>query len=189
MKLRVITAAFAGVAIALTGATAASADDSPQVDRKEFAATKLGETIAVVKERFDSRGTQLDLDSYDGARHQVRSWTATTSADGIVMLDFVKKDGVWVVDGKLAMWMDGPEQTRNKMTHGEFRQVKKGLTLAEVRAIADTKGTTQFELRDTEDRMLTIDWPVPDSVDGVASVDFEWKKGAYRVVSKFVYWG
>ncbi|WP_062517892.1 hypothetical protein [Demequina gelatinilytica] len=189
MKLRSTVAAIAGVVIALTGATAANADDTPKVDRYEFAHISLGQTFDKTIARFDSKGTQVETYKEGGYAHQIRAWQVTTSELGFVYLDLVKVNGVWRVNGKLAAWLDGPKQTTDKMTKAEYRSFAKGATIAEVRAIAGTAGRTQIELRDSETKTLTVEWPVPGSEYGYTSVDFTWKDGAFRVASKTAVWG
>ncbi len=187
--MRAITAAVLGLALALGGTATASADDTRKVDRGEYAAVHVGDTLAEVAKVFGARGSE-DFKYVDGGvGAQMRTWDVTESDDGFVTLVFERKAGYWVVTDKMALWHLTPKQTADTMTKREYRSVTKGMTLAQVRKIAGTSGTLCMETGGRVlGRMKAVAWPVYPSSEGGAIMMFEWSKGAYRLTSKEVDW-
>ncbi len=188
MNRTTLAAAVAAIVIALGGATSAQADNTYKVDRAEYAAVHLGDSLASVQKKFDAKGTSQLVTLEDGKTYQQRMWHATTTKNGVVVLNFSKANGVWRAADKYAEWATSPWQPANKMTKTEFRTITRGMTLTRVRGIADTSGRITHEWTDSHERGMRVDWPVPNAKEGVAQVFFKWKEGAFRVTGKAANW-
>ncbi|WP_062521015.1 hypothetical protein [Demequina silvatica] len=186
--LKRIVVALAGAALAIGVAVPASADSTPKVDRTEFAAVKRGTSLTKVQSTFDATGKKTSEYIGTYVKSQTREWKTTTSEYGWVIVDFTKKNGVWVLDSKAVHWGVDATNTADKMTKAEFQKIWNGKTIAQVRSIAGTKGTNVYEYLSQYQKTITVEWPV-DSEYGYAQVDFKWKNGAYTVVGKNAYWG
>jgi hypothetical protein len=71
------------------------------------------------------------------------------------------------------------------VTRTEFRNVSRGMTLARVVRIFDSRGRTTFQMSGYKQK----EWNTCTSRYGFVFVDFERRNGAFRVDSKTAYWG
>ncbi|WP_062294302.1 hypothetical protein [Demequina phytophila] len=190
MRLKVIVATAVGVALALSGATAATADDTGKVDRAEFDAIELGDTLASARAVFDSKGVHENSYYAGGIEYRTMRWVPTTSPYGVVNLDVRRFDGVWRVVIKSAIWLDGPlDSEADKVTKAEYRQIAKGMRLARVREIAGTAGHITEESYSQWGRTILVEWPIRNDGGGTVGVRFERRNGAYVVTEKYAFWG
>ncbi|WP_062517940.1 hypothetical protein [Demequina gelatinilytica] len=189
--IKPMLAAVVGVALAVGTGPVALADSSPSIDRNEYAQIKRGMTLKQVKDIADSWGTVTSEFSTSLNRYQFREWAVTTSTSPVASadIDFVRKNGAWIVDEKSVWWTFDPKQTADKVTKSEFRSVSRNMPYWKVKRVFGTWGTKSYERSSEYGRTLSVLWPVPGSIWGDVEVDFEWRNGRWELEGKSAYWG
>ena len=102
MRNKIFAAVAATAALTLSAPVApAVADTAGCVTKDEFKKVSKGMTMTKVHNIFDTKGSQ----SMSGYGMQFRDYKACVKPSwSIVSVDYEKKDGVWKVTGKLALW-------------------------------------------------------------------------------------
>ncbi|WP_084038386.1 hypothetical protein [Demequina sp. NBRC 110053] len=166
----------------------AAADKTAAVDKAEFDLVKVGHTLGYVNSVFDSLGTQTSSRTSGTSKTQTRAWDTVYGDYGTVTLNFVAKNGTWVVTSKHVYWDRDAERTANKAVKSEYDAVKIGMSIADVRKKFGTAGTVTAQYQSKSSIYADLSWPVEDEY-GSVDVDFKWSNGTYRVISKLAYWG
>lgn len=193
-----ITATLTGLAVmfglvAVGTPAAVAATPTNYVTKAEYNKVRKGMDIKRVHRIFDVNGKQvlyfraepnIGLPASQSRGYRVKSqW-------GFVWVDYDKINGTWKVADKDAYW-GGVADTPNYVSKGEFKKVHKGMKMAHVHNIFDIKGK-QTSYASGERGW----WPATQTREyrtkskwGSVEIDYKKVKGAWRVDSKYAYWG
>ncbi|WP_062517449.1 hypothetical protein [Demequina gelatinilytica] len=191
MRGHVAAAALAAV-LAAGVAGPASANSDPTVDRAEYEAVQIDDTLSSVQALFDGPGRRTDefvdiVDVKAGVEKQSRTWrvAGTTRSEPAVDVVFAHTRGAWRVVAKFALWRMGPRASADDLTRAEYRLITKGMTLA---AMHDVTGGSETWTDSAKVRgkaaSRTYMWRAPAAASGFVVVELKWRDGAYRVDHK-----
>jgi hypothetical protein len=165
--------ALTSVALVAGASGAAQANNSPTVDRAEYAAIHAGQSLAKVRDITDAKGTKLG----GGARQ----WKVSTSRHGLVIVGFDQGR----VEFKSSYWGSRANYKTGRITKREYRKIRVGQSLAKVRDITNAKGRVITHSTNGESGRpeQTLRFGTPTRV-GSVFVNFEKRGGVWRLTGK-----